>query len=54
MTITGLVRGWRFANSGDRLKLTNISQWGPLQLGNDGGYFWALPTSRSPPPTNRT
>ena len=40
VTITGLVRGWRFANSGDRLKLTNISQWGPLQLGNDGGYFW--------------
>ncbi|MFN8126256.1 MAG: BspA family leucine-rich repeat surface protein [Candidatus Nanopelagicales bacterium] len=40
LSITGTVRGWRFGNSGDRLKLTDISNWGPLQLGNDGGYFW--------------
>ncbi len=40
VSITGTIRGWRFGNSGDRLKLVDISAWGPLQLGNDGGYFW--------------
>ena len=25
---------------GDKLKMTGVSAWGPLQLGNEGGYFW--------------
>ena len=32
--------GFQFANSGDRLKLLSIQQWGPLQLGNSNDYFW--------------
>ncbi len=40
LSIAGTIKGWQFANSGDRLKLTDISAWGPLQLGNDGAYFW--------------
>lgn len=40
LSIAGTIRGWQFANSGDRLKITDISAWGPLQLGNDGAYFW--------------
>ncbi len=37
--ITGLIKGFSFDNAGDRLKLTDISDWGPLELGNNGGYF---------------
>ncbi len=40
ITITGTISGFRFNNSGDRLKLTEISQWGPLNFGNDGSYFY--------------
>jgi len=39
ISITGTIEGWRFANTGDRLKLLGIAAWGPLQLGNAGGYF---------------
>ena len=39
VSITGRIDGWRFNGSGDRLKLTDISTWGPLTLGNSGGYF---------------
>jgi surface protein len=41
LTITGTITGWIFNNLGDSLKITNISQWGPLKLGNsgNGGYF---------------
>jgi surface protein len=38
--ITGTINGWQFANTGDRLKLLNILQWGPLQLGREGDYFY--------------
>jgi len=34
LTIGGTVVGWAFANGGDRLKITQISQWGSLRLGN--------------------
>jgi len=34
ITITGTVIDWRFINSGDRLKLMEIAQWGDLHLGN--------------------
>lgn len=37
--IDGLLDGWSFGNTGDRLKLLEISQWGPLRLGNSGGFF---------------
>ena len=40
ITITGTINGWRFNNSGDRLKLLGISTWGPLQFGNAGSYFY--------------
>jgi surface protein len=40
ITITGIINGWQFANTGDRLKLLSILQWGPLQLGDVGDYFW--------------
>ncbi|MBD3404638.1 MAG: BspA family leucine-rich repeat surface protein [Candidatus Lokiarchaeota archaeon] len=38
--IDGVLVGWRFGNWGDRLKIQEISAWGPLRLGNDGQYFW--------------
>ncbi|NDD05941.1 MAG: BspA family leucine-rich repeat surface protein, partial [Proteobacteria bacterium] len=40
LTITGTLQGFRFNNSGDRLKLLNISQFGSLNLGNNGSYFY--------------
>ncbi len=39
ISITGTCRGWSFNGGGDLLKLLEISQWGPLRLGNSGGYF---------------
>jgi surface protein len=38
--ITGELRGWRFNNSGDRLKLLEIMQWGNMGLGNTVNYFY--------------
>ncbi|NBT57598.1 BspA family leucine-rich repeat surface protein, partial [bacterium] len=40
LTITGTLTGFRFNNTGDRLKLLNISQFGSLNLGNNGSYFY--------------
>ncbi len=40
VTINGTITGFRFNNTGDRLKLTDISKWGPLKLGNNGNYFY--------------
>ena len=39
LTISGEIDGFAFRQSGDRLKLLNVSQWGSLALGNTGGYF---------------
>ena len=39
ITISGTLKGWRFGNVGDRLKILNISQWGNVNFGNNGGYF---------------
>ncbi|KKN48411.1 hypothetical protein LCGC14_0653080 [marine sediment metagenome] len=42
ITINGLFIGWNFrylGGSGDGIKLLEISEWGPLQLGNLGSYF---------------
>ncbi len=38
--ISGVINGFSFNNSGDKLKLTQISKWGPLRLGNTGSYFY--------------
>ncbi|NDG27630.1 MAG: BspA family leucine-rich repeat surface protein, partial [Proteobacteria bacterium] len=40
--ISGTITGFRFNTSGDRYKLINISQFGPLRLGNNGSYFAGL------------
>jgi surface protein len=39
INITGTIRGWMFNETGDRLKILEIQQWGCLQLGNSGDYF---------------
>ena len=41
ITITGQFEGWSFNNTGDRLKLLDIIQWGEcFRLGtSEGGYF---------------
>ncbi|MHA1793088.1 MAG: BspA family leucine-rich repeat surface protein, partial [Promethearchaeota archaeon] len=39
ISIYGTIIGWNFNNSGDRLKILRINQWGYLQLGNSGSYF---------------
>ena len=38
--INGTIVGWRFNNVGDKLKLTNIINWGTLRLGNSNSYFY--------------
>jgi surface protein len=38
--IIGEINGWRFNNTGDKSKITDISQWGDLFIGNSGGYFY--------------
>ena len=38
--IKGTIKGWSFNNSGDKKKIIEIKEWGPLRLGNQGGYFW--------------
>ena len=40
INITGTINGFRFANTGDRLKIMNVTSWGDLQLGNQNGYFY--------------
>ena len=40
VAIRGLITGWSFNNTGDKLKVLNIFNWGNLKLTNDGGYFY--------------
>jgi surface protein len=40
VNITGTIIGFRFNNIGDRNKIQNITQWGNLTLGSNGGYFY--------------
>ena len=40
INITGKIEGFGFNNQGDRKKLISIKKWGPLKLGNGGGYFY--------------
>jgi surface protein len=37
--IVGQLRGWKFGNLGDRLKMLNISSWGALDISVDGAFF---------------
>ena len=39
VTITGEIQGFRFANGGDRLKLSDISAWGLLDISTDLSFF---------------
>jgi surface protein len=39
ITIYGTTTGFRFAGTGDRLKIREILRWGPLNLGNSSSYF---------------
>lgn len=36
---SGNCTGFRFNNSGDRLKILSVQRWGNLRLGNNSGYF---------------
>jgi len=38
--ITGIFRGFRFNDTGDKLKLLNISEWGILQFAADNAQFF--------------
>ena len=40
VTFNGNLKGWRFNNGGDKLKIIEISQWGNMSLGNLGFYFY--------------
>ncbi|MFX0100522.1 MAG: DUF2341 domain-containing protein [Candidatus Hodarchaeota archaeon] len=37
--IAGMIIGWCFNYTGDKLKIYDILQWGHLRLGNTGSYF---------------
>ncbi len=58
LVITGTIRGWRFNDRGDKLKIVEISQWGNLSLGNSGAYFMGaeslVPTATDAPDLSGT
>jgi surface protein len=39
ISIKGNCIGWRFGNTGDRLKILSVQSWGNFKLGNVGLYF---------------
>jgi surface protein len=39
ITITGQIDGWRFAGGGDRRKITNVSNWGTLNITTSQAFF---------------
>jgi len=39
ISITGVTTGFRFANTGSRLNIRTITNWGTLRLGNSNAYF---------------
>lgn len=39
VNIYGTMNGWSFNGAGDKDKITNISNWGNMRLGNQGSYF---------------
>ena len=40
--ITGKLSGWRFNNSGDRLKMLNVIQWGALNISVNSGFYGCI------------
>ena len=40
ISITGTLTGFRFNNTGSKLKIREIKSWGILRLGNSNGYFY--------------
>ena len=38
-TVTGTLKGWRFNNGGDKLKLTGISEWGVFDISTTAGFY---------------
>lgn len=42
IVITGTIRGWRFNNGGDRLKILNIRNWGTFNMTNDAAFLGCL------------
>ena len=40
ISITGVTTGFRFNNSGSRLNIRTITNWGTLRLGNNNEYFY--------------
>ena len=38
--ITGQLSGWTFNNGGDKEKITEVKQWGILELGDSPGHFY--------------
>ena len=39
ISITGVTTGFRFNNTGSKLNIRTITNWGTLRLGNNAGYF---------------
>jgi surface protein len=39
ISLTGTIRGFRFNNGGDRLKILNIRNWGTFNMTNDATFF---------------
>jgi len=40
ISITGVTTGFRFNNTGSKLNIRTITNWGTLRLGNNGNYFY--------------
>ena len=40
ISITGVTTGFTFNNTGSKLNIRTITNWGTLRLGNSGGYFY--------------
>ena len=39
LTLTGKIEGWKFDNNTEKLKITNISQWGCLKGAGNAAFF---------------
>jgi len=35
----GTIQGWKFDNGGDKLKILDISSWGPLDISTDDAFY---------------
>lgn len=39
ITITGGIKGWKFANGGDKLKMLDVKSWGPLKINDQSAFY---------------